>query len=297
MHLKKKKKTHLVYYIILVLIIYLIINDNFEKYDLQNSNEQFIHNVLQYSNYHLVDEKTDNLDEIFSKISNVEIQNPVLVLDNVLSYKEDIEQTYIQEFFYVQNSIVDNPRVYIYSTHPSEKYSDNKSTVVMASLYLQDKLNSLGIETIVEERNVEEYKKENYIPNDTYGYKASRIFINDALNKYGSFGLIIDLHRDSVAENVSTTTEINGKKYAKVMFVMNKELVNINFANNINNILTKKYSTISRGIYSKRSDYFNQDLHNKAVLIELGSTHNSYDEVKNTIEALAETIKELLNEG
>jgi len=296
MHLKKKKKSNFLYYIIITILIYLFIDKNFKNIEFKNSNEDFVNQVLQGSNYHLVTSKNDITNDLFYAISNVEIKNPVLVLDKVFSYKEDVEQIYIQEFSYVQNSVVDTPRVYIYSTHPSEKYNDNKSSVVMASLDLQDKLNSLGIETIVEERNVDEYKKVNYIANDKYGYKASRIFINDALKKYGSFDLIIDLHRDSVAENVSTTTEINGKKYAKVMFVMNKELTNYNFADNINNTLTKKYPTISRGLYSKRADYFNQDLNNKVILLELGSTHNSYDEVKNTIEVFANTIKEILNE-
>jgi len=298
MHLKKKKKSNFLYYLVIAILIYIFIDKNYENIEFKNSNEEFVTNVLQSSNYHLVTSKNDMTDDLFYAISNVEIKNPVLVLDKVFSYKEDdIEQVYIQEFSYVQNSVVDTPRVYIYSTHPSEKYNDKTSSVVMASLYLQDKLNSLGIETIVEERNVDEYKKVNYIPSDTYGYKASRIFITDALKKYGSFDLIIDLHRDSVAENVSTTTEINGKKYAKVMFVMNKELTNYNFASHINDVLTKKYPTISRGLYSKRADYFNQDLNNKVILLELGSTHNSYDEVKNTLELFAGTIKEILNEG
>ena len=42
---------------------------------------------------------------------------------------------------------------------------------------------------------------------------------------------------------------------------------------------------------------FNQDLNKNVLLLELGGNYNTIDEVLNTIDALALSIKELLYEG
>jgi len=112
--------------------------------------------------------------------------------------------------------------------------------------------------------------------------------------KNNEFDLIIDLHRDAVSKS-TTTTVINNQNYAKVMFVANinyKE--NIALANKLNNIINDKYPTLSRGIYNKYVDNFNQDLNSNVILLELGGNYNKMDEVVLTIDALANSIEELL---
>ena len=52
-----------------------------------------------------------------------------------------------------------------------------------------------------------------------YGsYDASRHYLQDSL-KNTNYKIIIDLHRDSIKKEKSTTT-INDKKYAKLLFVL-----------------------------------------------------------------------------
>ena len=207
-------------------------------------------------------------------------------MDKVFAYEKDI-----QTFAYIQNNFVDNPKVYIYSTHPNEKYIDN--TISYASLILQEKLNSLQVETIVEERSVVEYLEDNNLEFDD-SYKATREFLSDKLKTY-DFDLIIDLHRDAVN---NTTVKINNKEYAKIMFVQNVNYKdNITLANKLNDILNEKYPGITRGIYNKYVDNFNQDLNNNVLLIELGGNTNTFNQVNNSIDALAYSIKELLNEN
>ena len=102
------------------------------------------------------------------------------------------------------------------------------------------------------------------------------------------------MHRDAVSKDITTTT-IDNQDYAKIMFVANvnyKE--NIALANNLNNIINDKYPTLSRGIYNKYIDNFNQDLNNNVVLIELGGNYNKMEEVLLSIDALANSIEELL---
>ena len=67
--------------------------------------------------------------------------------------------------------------------------------------------------------------------------------------------------------------------------------------NKLNDILNEKYSGITRGIYNKYVDNFNQDLNNNVLLIELGGNTNTFEQVNNSIDALAYSIKELLNEN
>ena len=162
----------------------------------------------------------------------------------------------------------------------------------MASILLQEKLNEKGIGTIIEERSASEYIKEHDLDYNQ-SYLATREFLKEKLEE-NDFDLIIDLHRDAVSKDITTTT-IDNQDYAKIMFVANvnyKE--NIALANNLNNIINDKYPTLSRGIYNKYIDNFNQDLNSNVVLIELGGNYNKMEEVLLSIDALANSIEELL---
>ena len=283
MKLKKPKRINFIVFLIIILILFLVVNFLLKKIEL-NSNELFVKRLLQKSNYYLINEKLDT--NLTYKLFKFDLKNPITIMDKVFAYEKDI-----QTFAYIQNNFVDNPRVYIYSTHPNEKYIDN--TISYASLILQEKLNSLQVETIVEERSVVEYLEDNNLEFDD-SYKATREFLSDKLKTY-DFDLIIDLHRDAVN---NTTVKINNKEYAKIMFVQNVNYKdNITLANKLNDILNEKYSGITRGIYNKYVDNFNQDLNNNVLLIELGGNTNTFEQVNNSIDALAYSIKELLNEN
>ena len=283
MKLKKPKRVNFIVFLIIILILFLVVNFLLKKIEL-NSNELFVKRLLQKSNYYLINENLDT--NLTYKLFKFDLKNPITIMDKVFAYEKDI-----QTFAYIQNNFVDNPRVYIYSTHPNEKYIDN--TISYASLILQEKLNSLQVETIVEERSVVEYLEDNNLEFDD-SYKATREFLSDKLKIY-DFDLIIDLHRDAVN---NTTVKINNKEYAKIMFVQNVNYKNnIILANKLNDILNEKYSGITRGIYNKYVDNFNQDLNNNVLLIELGGNTNTFEQVNNSIDALAYSIKELLNEN
>lgn len=297
MHLKRKKNFKFLSYLLFVMALFFIINFILKDIKL-GSNEKFINQLFHQSNSHIVSNvDTDLFSEFINAINNIELSEPITILDKVFAYEKEEEIS--QTFAYIQNNVVDNPRVYIYSTHPNETFLGQKiegydldNTVVLASILLQEKLNAKGIGTIVEERSASEYIKNN---NLTYNqsYQATRVFLKDML-KNNEFDLIIDLHRDAVSKS-TTTTVINNQNYAKVMFVANinyKE--NIALANKLNNIINDKYPTLSRGIYNKYVDNFNQDLNSNVILLELGGNYNKMDEVVLTIDALANSIEELL---
>lgn len=276
--------------LLFIVCLYFSMYMLFNKIELKNSNEEFVNNLLTSSNYYLYSKKTKTnyFYNFINFINNIELSKPITIVEKNFYRTSNINI----EFGYVQNNIVDKPKVFIYTTHYNEGYIDDK-TIVEAAYLLQSKLNELGVMTIVSERSVLEYLNNN---NLTYkdSYKATRQFVTDALNEYDSLELIIDLHRDAVSKETSTTS-IDGVDYAKLMFVMNENYQNIKLANKLNDIVLSK-ANITRGVYHKKIDSFNQDLSTNVILIEMGGNYNNFDEVEKSTAILADSIKELINE-
>ena len=291
---KKHKKFKLLLFVLGCYLFYQVISYVLIDIKLVNGNEEFIKMLLQDSNYHLLYEKQDkNLISKFIKlINNIEINEPVSIVQNSFNDNNTID------FSYMTNPIIEKPRVYIYSTHQGEEYSGKglseyniEPGVMMASYLLQDRLNEMGIVTIVEERSVSEYLKQNNLQYKDC-YQATRHFLKTTLEEYEDFDLVIDLHRDALSKDLSTVT-IDGKDYAKILFVMNPNYDdNMNLVKKLNNSINTKYPKLSRGIYDGYRDTFNQDLNGNAILLEVGGQHNTVNEVVNTIDAIAEIIKE-----
>ncbi len=296
--LKKRYKLNFIFYVILIIILYLIIKISLNNFTFINSNELFIKKLLSHSNSHLTDYDNNTITKELLKLVDINIENPITLLNKDVKL---VSSEPVQMFNYINNqNIVSNPVIYIYNTHPLEYYIGDFQTeynlnpgVLTATYLLQEKLNAIGLNTIVEENNVNNYLINNNLTyNDSY--EVSRIFLQDKLNKYKDLKLIIDIHRDATTKGVSTTT-INNESYAKVMLVMNKSYTNYNKAQTLHNIIETNYPTLTRNIFEKIY-HFNQDLNTNVMLLEIGSDKNTYDEVLNTIDALVISIKEYLNE-
>lgn len=200
----------------------------------------------------------------------------------------------------------ENPIIYIYNTHQTEEYRKINTneyniapTVLHASLILQNKLSELGIKSIVEKNNIQEILNINGW-SYRYSYKASKMLAEDALAKNPTITYTIDLHRDSIPENLSKIT-IDNKDYAKIMLVLGSGHSgyerNLEFANRINNYLKEFDSRITRGIDIKtNSGIYNQDISSNAVLIEVGGPYNDINSVKNSLELLASIYKRIVDE-
>lgn len=183
---------------------------------------------------------------------------------------------------------VDKPSVYIYNTHQSEEFVD--TDIYEVSLMLRDMLKDVDIDCYVEETNIaNELKRLNYKYKDSY--KVTRELLSNNLDK---FDLFIDLHRDSSKHNTSTTS-IDGKDYARVMFVIGKNHANyeLNYglASNLNKIIKNIDNKLTRGIYVRQSSTYNQDLDKNVLLIELGGVENNMEEVSNTLNILVKALE------
>lgn len=204
------------------------------------------------------------------------------------------------------------PLIYIYNSHQTEEYlpsnfieSEVKPTVMMADYIMEDIFNKNNFNTIVEERSIRQKLNEN---NWKYykSYDASRIYLDDTKTNNPSIKYFIDVHRDSLKRD-KTTVEINGKSYAKTIFLIGLENDNYNenleFTTKLNDKLNEKYPNLSKGIYKKGGEgvngVYNQDNSKYTILLEIGGPENNTTEVLNSTLAFADCFMEVIstNEG
>ena len=290
---KRRNKVSIIKLISILLIIYasynifylLIYNSYLKKL----SNKEIITHIIENTkNY-----KSNN--KLIEKY-----KDPHNIIKNNFSLQPSASIT-------VEKEIDKSPLVYIYCTHETESYQDPyleiyniKPTIKTMSYILQDYLNDYGIPTIVEEESITNILRNNNW-SYKYSYEASKIAIEDTINKTPSLKLIIDLHRDSSSLE-KTLLEVNNKKYAKILFVIGTEHENYEsnytIANSLNNLLNEEIPNITRGIIKKSGNgvngIYNQNLSSKSILIELGGQYNEIEELNNSLKVLSKIILKYL---
>lgn len=205
-------------------------------------------------------------------------------------------------------SELNGPKILIYHTHSQESFKDSKkgdaSTTIMGmGEYLSQLLNEkYGIETLHHQGiyDLVEGKLDRSL-----AYQLAEKDISKILKKYPSIEVVIDLHRDGVGKDTHLVTEINGKKTAQIMFFngMSRSrkngdieyLYNPYIEDNLAASLQmqvnamKYYPGYARHIYLKSYRY-NMHLKPKSLLIEAGAQTNTVQEMRNSMEILADLI-------
>ena len=295
MKLKKLSRPKKIKYILLITIIYFVFAYTF-YYSFKNNkvitNEEFIKFLINNGNSNIND--NEKLPIVINKTINyvmkIDFTKPeTLFNQSIIGYSdtdsddtEDLEKlkqisSYISDPYQID---IEKPIIYIYNSHQLENYnSENLSiygitpNVLMASYLLKEKLNSKGIPTIVEDMNMTEFLDLNGW-DYAASYKASRIFMLDKQNTYDSLKYYIDIHRDSVGRETSTI-KINGKNYARILFVIGLEHSNyeknLKVIAEINQLFNEYYPGLSRGIYKKEgpnvNGIYNQDISPNVMLV------------------------------
>lgn len=278
---KPRKKNNFVLIIIVVIFVYLLIKSMYVIFKDIKPSRLFLNDLL-YNVTHSEKRKQDIIEDSFKYILKVDLNKPLTLIQNVFKYDEE-----------------EKISVYIYNSHQKEEYVDGN--IIEATKLLSEKLNELNISNISLTDSMNDFMILNNYGHDK-SYIASRYFItNDILEN--DFDLIIDLHRDSITKE-NSIVKINGKKYAKTLFVVGLEntnyVKNLELTKKINNLFDQNYKGLSRGIYKKSGEgvdgVYNQDLNPNMILLELGGYQNNMEEIKNTIDIIAKTIKEYLDE-
>lgn len=202
--------------------------------------------------------------------------------------------------------------VFIYNTHNRESFlphlpgiSDPDSAhhdevnITMVSKRLQQALAEKGIGAIVDETDIigEVLVEKGW--EYWQSYHASREVVSAALTKHKELQFTFDLHRDSIAREL-TTKNINGEDYARVMFVIGVDnpdsQKNTQLAKTLHEALEAKYPGLSRGVVPQggagNNGVYNQDLSENALLLEIGGIGNTLEEAYRTAEAIAEVFSD-----
>lgn len=323
---RKRKKKNKIKLLIYSLIIYATFSYSFYYFMKSNEkigNEEFINMLVRGGNANIISNyKTVNIiNSTVKLLMGIDFRKPNTIMNETilrygkikkkksktisLSYNDDYSN--MQDLMEVSDYIKDpnpnnndSPIIYLYNSHQLENYNNDNldiygvtPNVLMASYLLKEKLNGMGINTLVEDANMSEILSNN---NWEYykSYDASRGLILDKIKKHPSLKYFIDIHRDSSNKSITTST-IDNKKYAKILFVIGKDYStwqnNYNLANSLNDLINKYYSGLSRGIITKSgmdvNGVYNQDINSNVILIEVGGVDNNIDEVNNTIDALS----------
>ena len=139
-------------------------------------------------------------------------------------------------------------------------------------------------------------------------YAQSLKGVTKLLAEHKDIEVVIDLHRDGVAENTRTYSTVDGKKCAQVMlfnglsrnqtgeiaYLHNPNLIdNLAFSLQIKIAGMESYPGLTKPVYLKGYRY-NLHLAKRCLLIELGNQNNTVAEEKNTMPALANMIDSVL---
>lgn len=297
----KKKSNNIIIYLGLFLIsVALSIKYIYEK---NLINDDTIVSMLVSDSLNTYKKNINDVDFILKYALNINLKKE--------EKKEVINVNKEEKPVLIKNEVVDNevPIVYIYNSHQEEKYKNTtlksynvSSTVLLASKILKEYLKEEGINAIVEEKSVS--KKLNEMKwKYGYSYKVSRGFMEEARKNNPKLTYFIDVHRDS-SKYEATTTEIDGEKYARLLFVIG--LDNPNYENNL--LFAKKLKEkivifdkdLFRGIMKKSgkgvNGVYNQDFSPHTILVEVGGQYNNIKEVNNSLRVFAKTLAEYIRE-
>lgn len=203
----------------------------------------------------------------------------------------------------------EKPQILIYHTHSQEGYKDSvagdkTTTVVGAGEYLA---------RILEEEygfGVLHHTGEYDVENRDYAYANAVPDLERILSENPSVEVVIDLHRDGVADGTHLVTEIDGKQMAQFMFFNGMSRLNsvgeIDYLRNDNRdgnlafsfqlqVKCKQYYPgLARNIYLKGYRY-NMQYKARSLLVELGAQTNTVEEVYNTVPYLAHVLAMVLS--
>lgn len=206
----------------------------------------------------------------------------------------------------------EGPKVLIYHTHSQEAFQDSREgetsdTIMGMGAYLTKLLNeTYGISTIHHEGV---YDLIDGKSDRSKAYQLAEPQIQKILKENPSIEVVIDLHRDGVANTTHLVTEIDGKPTAQIMFFngLSRTKANGNIAYLSNPYIednlafslqmqiaaAKSWPGFTRHIYLKSYRY-NMHLMPKTLLIEAGAQTNTVEEMRNAMVILASTLHSVL---
>ena len=202
----------------------------------------------------------------------------------------------------------EGPQILIYHTHSQEAFADSvpgdvNTGIVGVGEYLTQVLTEqYGYRVLHHTGQYDVETRDN-------AYSRALPEVEQLLAKNPSIQVVIDLHRDEVAQDTRLVTELQGRPTAKFMFFNglsrtrktgdidylrneNQE-ANLAFSFQMQLKAAEYYPGLTRRIYLKGYRY-NMHLCSRTLLVELGAQNNTYEEAINACDPLAHILDMVL---
>ena len=315
MNLKnKKKKKHIIkksLFIMTFLLSLFFTIRLLASISIKDQQDEFLTFLLENQNIYLEDKRQgfSYFHKMMMKLLNIDLASPLTFL--IRDYKGLTSNEVVKLKKNETNKKIEtkkeNPTIYIYNTHQTEEYKPTSyleysvnPNVLMASYILEEQLSKKGHVVLVEEESVSKLRTTLGL-NYAGSYKVTRSMMENAKKNNPTLKYYIDLHRDSLTHDKTTLT-VDGKSYAKILFIVGLEnsnyQENLDFTNKISDLLNQKVKGLSKGIYKTEgplvNGVYNQDFSNRVILIELGGNENTIDEVYRSLIVLGEILDEVI---
>ncbi|NIK11319.1 stage II sporulation protein P [Alkalibacillus almallahensis] len=229
--------------------------------------------------------------------------------DYIFEQEEEIDESEQRS-----TDVYEDETVYIYNTHNREAflpYLDEDATsneafnhvdnVVDLSVSLKERLQERGIDSYVEKTDFYKILQQKGLEYHE-SYDVAREVVAD-YHEEEPTEYFIDIHRDAQPHRITTTT-INDKPAAKLMFVVGGEhedyKANLEFAAELHEMLEKRYPSLSRGVQISEGEgtngVFNQDLSEQKLLLEVGGVDNDFEEMNYSLDLFADVLADYIAE-
>ena len=197
----------------------------------------------------------------------------------------------------------DAPTVLIYHTHTTESYADAgggysedyDKGVIGVGEEMKKVFEQQGLKTI--------HLTDNYIDGGAFkkAYTRSLAGVEAVLKKYPSIKIVLDIHRDSIADGDTEycpLTTIDGNEYAQIMVISGTDDLglshptwkeNFKYALALVKQMQTDYPGLSRPVNLNQNRY-NTHTTPYALLVEVGGGANTSEQAKRSGRAVAESI-------
>jgi stage II sporulation protein P len=123
--------------------------------------------------------------------------------------------------------------------------------------------------------------------------------VKQFLQEYSQIQVVIDVHRDAgLKTRGDTLVKINGKDCAKIMIVVGTEHPNWEqnyaFAQKIEKKANELYPGLIKCVRLHKGRRYNQNLHTRALLLEIGSDLNKEEDALEAVKLMADVIAGVL---
>lgn len=204
------------------------------------------------------------------------------------------------------------PAILIVHTHTTESYTNAQAPEVYRSQSETDGVMAVGdaMAEVLTQRGYSVLHDKTLCDYPEYNgaYSRSREVIADLLEQYPSICLVLDVHRDAVADTdgsqLRLATRLEGQDAAQLMLVVGTDdgglehpdwRENLSLAALLQARLTQTCPGLMRPI-NLRSERFNQDLAPLNLLVEVGTSGNTLEEALRGGRYLSQALAEVLDE-